>query len=226
MRVDPEGPSVDWAALETAFEHNAPETHSYLDLTTGRVLTIVESRPEDAEKKASVRSSPTRFLHLDPASSREQYRWMERFVASVEDPALKERLVLAIDGKGAFRRFKDVLLSYPVERDRWFAYRANLLHIYVNLWLDSKDITLGEKAPWGDPDQPEEPDVPLEKPLGDRGEGPTETLRRRARDLVETMPALELPAAIAYLRFLSERMPSVQDPTPPPGEPGMADTAE
>ena len=211
MRVSPDGPKPDWSALETAFEHNAPETHSYLDLETGQVLTIVDSRPEDEEKRQQVRNTSGRFIHLDPASSREQYRWMERFVASVEEPALKERLVLAIDGKGAFRRFKDVLLSYPVERDRWFSYRSNLLHIYINGWLESRDFVLGENPPWGDPNPPEEPDIPLEKPIGERGEGPTETLRRRARDLLDGMPALELPSAIAYLRFLHEQMPSTRD---------------
>ncbi len=211
MKVDESAAKPDWAALETAFEHNAPETNSYLDLDNGQVVTIVDSRPEDDDKRLLIRRSSHRFVHLDPASSREQYRWMERFVASVEDGALKERLILAIDGKGAFRRFKDVLLSYPVERDRWFQYRSNLLHIYINGWLNSKDITIGEQPPWGNPDQPEEPDIPLEKPIGDRGEGPTETLRRKARDMLEELPALELPAAIAYLRFLSERMPSVQD---------------
>ena len=118
------------------------------------------------------------------------------------------RLVLAIDGKGAFRRFKDVLLSYPVERDRWFQYRANLLHIYINGWLTAHDFELGEEPPWGDPDQPPEPDIPLEKPTGTRGEGPTEALRRQARELIDSMPALELPSLIAYLKFLREKSPT------------------
>ena len=211
MRVSPHGPKPDWTAMETAFEHNAPETHSYLDLKTGQVVTIVDSRPEDDEKRQLMRKTEGRFVHLDPASSREQYRWMERFVQSVADDALRERLILAIDGKGAFRRFKDVLLSYPVERDRWFTYRANLLRIYINGWLEAQDILLGEEAPWGDPDQPPEPDIPLEKPIGQRGEGPTETLRRQARELVDTLPALELPALIAYIRFLCDRSPSVTE---------------
>lgn len=211
MRVSPDGPKPDWTAMETAFEHNAPETHSYLDLKTGQVATIVDSRPEDDEKRQLIRKTEGRFVHLDPASSREQYRWMERFVQSVTDDALRERLILAIDGKGAFRRFKDVLLSYPVERDRWFTYRANLLHIYINGWLEAQEILLGENPPWGAPDQPPEPDIPLEKPIGQRGEGPTETLRRQARELVDTLPALELPALIAYIRFLCDRSPSMTE---------------
>lgn len=112
------------------------------------------------------------------------------YAATVDDAA-----AAAIFGddepEGAFRRFKDVLLSYPVERDRWFSYRSNLLHIYINGWLRTKDIVLGENPPWGMPDQPPEPDVPLEKPVGRRGEGPTETLRTKAKDLVEQLPALE-----------------------------------
>jgi hypothetical protein len=217
MKISPEGPKPDWSALETAFEHNAPETHSYLDLSNGQVVTIVDSRPEDEEKRQSIRRDGRRFVHLDPASSREQYRWMERFVQSVEDPSLKERLILAIDGKGAFRRFKDVLLSYPVERDRWFTYRANLLHIYINNWLVGQDMVLGEPPPWGTPDQPPEPDVPLEKPIGVRGEGPTETLRRQARELVDALPALELPAVIAYLKFLRNKAPQAEADSVAPG---------
>lgn len=217
MKVAPDGPKLDWAALETAFEHNAPETHSYLDLRNGQVVTIVDSRPEDEEKRQAIRRGDGRFVHLDPASSREQYRWMERFVQSVEDPTLRERLILAIDGKGAFRRFKDVLLSYPIERDRWFTYRGNLLHIYINGWLETQDIVLGEVPPWGRPEQPPEPDIPLDKPIGTRGEGPTETLRRQARELIDALPALELPAVIAYLKFLRDKNPSVDAEQRPPG---------
>jgi len=214
MKLNASAPKPDWAALETAFEHNAPETHSYLDLKTGQVMTVVDSRPEDEEKRVSLRTEVGRYVHLDPASSREQYRWMERFVSSVEDEALRDRLVLAIDGKGAFRRFKDVLLSYPVERDRWFVYRSNLLHIYINGWLNSKDIELGEFPPWGDPERPPEPDVPLEKPIGKHGEGPSESLRRTAHDLLDEVPALELPSAVAYLSFLIERLPTTHPPQP------------
>ena len=33
---------VDWEALEDAFENNAPEVHSYLQLRTGEVLRVVD----------------------------------------------------------------------------------------------------------------------------------------------------------------------------------------
>ncbi|MCY1005614.1 UPF0158 family protein [Nannocystis pusilla] len=145
------------------------------------MVTINDTRPEDEEKRQQIARSTGRFIHLDPASSREQYRWMERFVASVEDPALRERLTLAIDGKGAFRRFKDVLLSYPVERDRWFSYRANLLHIYIDGWLANQDVVLGAYPPWGKPEDPPEPNIPLEKPTSERAGAVGDAAPDRAR---------------------------------------------
>jgi hypothetical protein len=39
--------------------------------------------------------------------SREGYRDIELFIATMEDPAIIDRLQIAITGTGAFRRFKD-----------------------------------------------------------------------------------------------------------------------
>jgi hypothetical protein len=47
---------------------------------------------------------------------------------------------VAITGRGAFRRFKDVLLDYPRERERWFAFRDALMAERVREWLAEHDI--------------------------------------------------------------------------------------
>jgi hypothetical protein len=130
---------------------------------------------------------------------------MEQFVAMVDDPALRERLLIAIDGKGAFRRFKDVLLNYPNEREKWFTYRADLLHWQMQQWIEREGIEPSEAAPWGSVDAPEKPEVTLERPSATTGEGPGELLRRQAKELIDQVPAVELPAAIAFLDFLRER---------------------
>src|SRR5215210_2818110 len=150
---------LDWDSLEIAVERNSPDTDSYLDLTTGRVLTITTGDPEAAINRQAVSDNIRNFLRIEPASSREQYRWMERFVSSVTDEALRERLVISIDGKGAFRRFKDVLLNYPAERERWFSYRAELLHWNMQEWIKREDLVPAEPAAWGEVQQPPELDV-------------------------------------------------------------------
>src|SRR5262245_44742843 len=105
---------IAWEALEDAFENNAPEVHSYLHLSTGEVIRIVDGIA-DPEMHTRIMGDAD-YMRVDPVSSREQYRWMERFIATVDEPELRGKLLGAIDGKGAFRRFKDVLMTYPVDR--------------------------------------------------------------------------------------------------------------
>ena len=200
MRVVP----IHWTDLETAFERNSPDTESFLDTRTGEVVTVTEGAIDYAEQRAKVTSGGEACVRIEPAASREQYKWMERFVAGVTDEPLRERLVIAIDGKGAFRRFKDVLLNYPTERERWFSYRAELLHWAMHKWLEKEQLAPKEAAPWGAPKPPPEENVQLERPAG-AGEGPGEILRRQAKELIDLVPAVELPAAIAFLDFLRER---------------------
>jgi len=196
---------LDWDALEIAVERNAPDTDSFLDLTTGKVLTIVAGDPEAPLRRQQIGDNIRNFLRIDPASSREQYRWMERFVGSVSDEPLRERLIISIDGKGAFRRFKDVLLAYPAERERWFSYRADLLHWHIHNWLSEHEIDASNDTPWGTVQPPPELPVVPGKPVVHGTEAPGEALRRQARDLIETIPAIDLPSAIAFLEFLKAR---------------------
>jgi hypothetical protein len=195
---------LDWDALEIAVERNSPDTDSYLDLTTGRVLTITSGDPEAPINRQNVTENIRNYLRIEPASSREQYRWMERFVGSVSDEPLRERLIISIDGKGAFRRFKDVLLAYPAERERWFSYRADLLHWHIAQWLEQHEITASNEPPWGTVAPPQELPA-VGRPVVHGSEAPGEALRRQARELIETIAAIELPTAIAFLEFLKQR---------------------
>ncbi len=195
--------NINWSDLEIAFERNSPDQESFLDLENGDLLAIIEGEPDAAARRAKVANNPGRYLRVDPASSREQYRWMERFVASVADQALRERLLVAIDGKGAFRRFKDVLLAFPAERERWFAYRSDLLHFHIQTWLEHMQIQVANTPPWGRVEPPEEPPE-LPRPIPS-GEAPGEILRRQARELLDEIPAAELPSALVFLEFLRDR---------------------
>ena len=69
----------------------------------------------------------TRLIAIPAEGSFEGYRDMEAFIATVQSPRLQERLERAISGRGAFRYFKDVLLDYPIERERWFQFKQERL---------------------------------------------------------------------------------------------------
>lgn len=198
---------VAWEALEDAFENNAPEVHSYLQLDTGEVIRIVDGIA-DPTMHQRVAKDPA-YLRIDPVSSREQYRWMERFIATVEESDLRNKLVDAIDGKGAFRRFKDVLMSFPVDRERWFAFRSERLRSNMESWLAAHGIEAVAREIWHVPTADDVAPL-VEKEQERRGGRKTraaiaEANRARLHELVDLLPARELDAAVAFLDFLRER---------------------
>lgn len=200
---------IAWEALEDAFENNAPEVHSYLHLENGEVIRIVDGIADPGMHQRVM--GDTQYLRVEPVSSREQYRWMERFIATVEEGELRDKLVAAIDGKGAFRRFKDVLMSFPVDRERWFTFRSERLRACMETWLATHGIEAVARAEWHVPtaDEVQKTEAPVEgaveKPAKKTRAQIADTLRKRAAELVELLPARELDAAVAFLEFLRER---------------------
>lgn len=142
------GISIDWAALEAAFENHAPDVRSLLDRADGRIVTILGDGDEADPVVRRARTQPDSFVLIEPVPSREQYRMMERFIETVTNGALKERLADSIVGKGAFRRFKDIIGRYPEERKRWFAFRDVLLHRHILDWLKQHKLEIQEMPAW------------------------------------------------------------------------------
>jgi ATP/maltotriose-dependent transcriptional regulator MalT len=65
---------------------------------------------------------------------------MAEFAETVGDARLRDRLEVALDGHGAFRRFKNVLLDFLAERERWFAFRDARLRAAAREWLAEQGI--------------------------------------------------------------------------------------
>jgi hypothetical protein len=200
---DPTRISIDWVELEGALENNSPELHSFLNKATGDVVRIFRGS-EGAEQRLREVENDDDYLYIEPISSREQYRWMEEFIEATEEPNLKDKLNIAIDGKGAFRRFKDVLVGYPEERERWFAKRSVKLRTHITEWLTAKNMEALNVPPWE-----EDAAFPPAEARGEQNrewvrEGATD-LRQVAHDIVDLIPSRELPTAVAFLEFLRSR---------------------
>lgn len=200
---------VDWEALEDAFENNAPEVHSYLHLTTGEVLRVVDGV---ADPQMHVRiASDGNYLRIDPVSSREQYRWMERFIPMVDEGELRNKLTQAIDGKGAFRRFKDVLMSFATERERWFAFRSERLRTFMEAWLAAHAIKAIARPAWSDAPPPPEseavPDSTDEAPKSQPGRRTrnAETLRAHLKEVAEALGPRDLDMIVGLAEYLKAR---------------------
>jgi hypothetical protein len=130
-----------------AMENSSYENEYYLDLETGEILFLSEYM--DAEEKEKLRErlddDPDRYEPIPKAESHVGYEDMRDFIATVENEHLAELLEVAINGKGAFRRFKDVLLSYPEEMERWFQFKDDRIQERALEWLDDNDVTLLEE---------------------------------------------------------------------------------
>ena len=103
-------------------------------------------REELLDADAVERGQGSRFIGLPEADTRESYRDMEAFIATVTTRQLQRRLDMAIRGRGAFRRFKDELFSDPAERERWFAFKQERLSDRISEWLADERIELIEEA--------------------------------------------------------------------------------
>jgi hypothetical protein len=201
---------IDWEALENAFENNAPEVHSYLQVITGDVLRIVDG-VADPQMHARI-ASDTNYLRIEAVLSREQYRWMERYIPTVEEPKLRSRLEVAIDGKGAFRRFKDVLMAFSAERERWFTYRSERLRTFMGAWLQAHNINPIARVQWVSTEELEEEGEStdlrksaLPESQDFRRYRSIDSLRRRLRDLSETLGPRDLDSVVAFAEFLRAR---------------------
>ncbi|TFH32387.1 MAG: hypothetical protein E4H00_01540, partial [Myxococcales bacterium] len=145
-------------------------------------------------------------------------RWMERFIATVEDEELRRRLNIAIDGKGAFRRFKDALVSHPVDRERWFAFRSERLRSCMESWLTAHGIHSVERPTWHVPTAEEVlPEVgPLIAPEPEPRVSEvavSDAPRQRLHELVDRLAPHQFEEAETFLEFLRARR---RTPVPPP----------
>ena len=127
-------------ALDMQFD----ELTSILDLDTGHVETLpdgmlgqAEECEDDAEpdlleweeadwETAKRVVSTGRFVRLPTKFDVHEWAIMEDFSNSVKSAPIREELLRAIHGKGAFRMFKDTLQRHNVE-SAWFEFRAEAL---------------------------------------------------------------------------------------------------
>ena len=138
--------NIDWQGLYTAFQANAAECKCFLNLDDGIVVKL----DNGDEGFDTIRNSPGKFRSIEVVPSRIQYQWVTEFVKSIEHEPIQSRMTAAINGKGAFRRFKDILLTLPDERRRWFEFRDKKMRQRVSDWIEENGIRPTNPPKWKD----------------------------------------------------------------------------
>lgn len=150
--------AIDLDELCHALEDHSGFSSWFID-TSGKIHLFGDGM-WDGEDVGRDFEPPDDCRRIDPIDSRESYDELAQFAAMVRDPKARDALERAIAGRGAFRRFKDVLAEYPDLRAHWFKFHDTRLERRAIEWLrDEGLITEAEAdraiAARPDPDHPE-----------------------------------------------------------------------
>jgi hypothetical protein len=139
-----------------ALEMQLDESSSYLDLDTGQVETVSHDLLHAAEEyddeepdlpawqkkewEIAKRIVSTGRLRKHPTKF-DVHEWaiMEEFSRSMKSGRIREELLDAIHGAGAFRMFTAILRRHNIE-SAWFAFRAEALKQTALNWCEENHI--------------------------------------------------------------------------------------
>lgn len=126
---------VDLEELAGSLEGDPMDGGGAIDLRDGQVWpkSVWDNDSEDWDLGDP--DDDERWLWFGSEGSRSGYQDMEFFIDMVEDEQVAERLAWAIQGRGAFRRFKDALSWYPELQTRWYGFSEDRHLGRARAWL-------------------------------------------------------------------------------------------
>ena len=121
------------------------DTQYYYDVKNEKVLMIFdgmvdgEDNPELIEEIED--SSIEEYIHLPGQYEINEYRIMEEFIYDLPEGRNQDTLERAIQGGGAFRRFKDRLYDLNLEQ-KWYDYRDRAYECIAKEWCEKYNIDI------------------------------------------------------------------------------------
>ena len=150
---------VKLSDIVEGMDFQSDEQSSFLNLTTGEVVSVTDEELRAAENDAPLEDFPEwqhdairiageiletdHYLALPDRFEINEYRTMERFCLSVDDDDMRDDLCNAIRGRGAFRYFKDRIHAYGIV-EAWYRYRDDALRDIVVAWCEAHGIAYTE----------------------------------------------------------------------------------
>ncbi len=139
----PNGKPIDEDMVAEAMDDGDILHSHFLNTETGEVIFLSEfslSTDEWEQQLEEIDGSDI-YVPIERIDSCEAYSWMEDFVTQVVEPKnawVAEKLSIALMGRGAFRRFKDVLYRAGDKWEQeWYRWRDDRLKEAMYEWLES-----------------------------------------------------------------------------------------
>lgn len=141
-------------------EFQSDEITAYLHRPTGRVIAVSAEALQAAEEGASAEAEVEEFeladargileggddyLALPDRFEIDEYRMMDHFAAGIADPRAQAELSVALQGRGAFRRFKDAVRRLGLAEE-WYGYRDRGYEDVARAWCEAQGIVVEPPA--------------------------------------------------------------------------------
>lgn len=142
-----------------AVELRTSESNYFYNKKTGEIHYITDDELREAEEDIDISDYPewqqesiktaidilstNNYIRLPEDHEIDDYGIMEDFCYSIEDKELRNKMLKVIDGKGAFRRFKDKIYEYDLADD-WYDYQDNRYREIAIKWCEDHNIEYEE----------------------------------------------------------------------------------
>lgn len=146
-------PAMLDAVLE-AMEFESTEADTFLNVKTGQLVRVTHEaygaieRGENTDPLTGVPLDDVRemlnsknedYLRTPDRFEINEYGMMCDFAESLEDESASGSLFIALEGQGAFRRFKDMVHHLGLA-ERWYKYRDEAYKETAKEWLEEHGI--------------------------------------------------------------------------------------
>jgi len=137
-----------------AIESATDEADSYLDPDSGEIVYVTDEMRDLAEEgedentpewmskdlpKVCEALESGRFLSLPTKFDVHEWAMMEEFSFGQKNDRVREELMVAIHGSGAFRMFKSTIQRLGIEKD-WYRFRDNAIKEIAVEWLEEHHL--------------------------------------------------------------------------------------
>jgi hypothetical protein len=155
------GATVSLKDVVDALESATDEMSSYVNSTTGQVVTLTHEDLRLAEEEpvpdmpdwqrdvvADAREvlESDHWLELPSRFDVDEWEIMNRFGQSLSTASQRAEVADAIHGTGAYRNFKGTIRRLGIE-EAWFAYKRRDLEAAARTWLAEHDLEVGAAQP-------------------------------------------------------------------------------
>jgi hypothetical protein len=129
---------------------------SFIKIRTGEVFSVAEDDLIDAEDEKTmddlqdwqienleianeIVENFEDYKELPSKYEIDEYKMVKDFCLTIKDVKIQNILLITIEGKGAFRRFKDAVIELNIEMD-WYSFRDRRYKDLAIEWCQNNDI--------------------------------------------------------------------------------------